>query len=94
MKHVIRLNSKKTYDAQGTFVAVARINHTDMVFADGTPPNESILNYFLELCEMYIDDSNEVNGSNAIDTNTNDANKDVDKLHKCGGAVAVHCKGK
>jgi len=93
------LNSKKTYDAQGTFVAVAHIKHTDMIFADGTPPTDTILNYFLSLCEQYTDDSsevyssnNEVNGSNAIDTNTNSYGKE--KLNTCGGTVAVHCKGK
>jgi len=64
VKHVVRLNSKKTYDAKRTFVAVANIQHTDLVFTDGTPPTDSILKYFLHLCEQYIDDSCDVECTN------------------------------
>ena len=99
VKHVVRLNSKKTYDAKRTFVALANIQHTDLVFTDGTPPSDSILKSFLSLCEQYVDDSceveltnNEKSQSNEITPNTiinSEAN-----VAKYVGAVAVHCKGK
>jgi len=97
VKHVVRLNSKKTYDAKRTFVAVANIQHTDLVFTDGTPPSDSILKYFLRLCEQYIDDNcdvelaNEKSESNEI---SNTIINSEDAIAKCVGAVAVHCKGK
>lgn len=87
VKHVVRLNSKRTYDAKCTFVAAANIQHTDLVFTDGTPPTDSILNIFLNLCEQYVNDD-----SDAINRNKNITNKT--NTSKCGGAVAVHCKGK
>ncbi|XP_060844473.1 dual specificity protein phosphatase CDC14C-like [Rhopalosiphum padi] len=95
VKHVVRLNSKKTYDAKRTFVAVANIQHTDLVFTDGTPPSDSILKYFLRLCEQYIDDNcdvelaNEKSESNEI---SNTIINSEDAIAKCVGAVAVHCK--
>lgn len=99
VKHVVRLNSKKTYDAKRTFVAVANIQHTDLVFTDGTPPSDSILKIFLRLCEQYIDDNcdvectnNEKSESSEIFPNTT-INSEVDTA-KYVGAVAVHCKGK
>lgn len=58
-----------------------------MVFTDGTPPTDSILNNFLNLCEQYInDDLDAINRNKNINGKTN--------TFKCGDAVAVHCKGK
>lgn len=57
VKHVVRLNNKRTYDAKRTFVEVANIQHSDMVFTDGTPPTDAILRGFLNLCERYIGDA-------------------------------------
>lgn len=97
VKHVVRLNSKRTYDAKRTFVEVANIQHTDMIFTDGTPPTDLILKHFLRLCEQYIDESsetlntNEINDLNTITTNKNTNSEIV--ADKCVGAVAVHCKG-
>lgn len=77
-------------------MAVANIQHTDMVFTDGTPPSDLILQKFLRLCEQYIDDCPKVESTNVLNrepsiaTNENgeaSANQNV-------GAVAVHCKGK
>ncbi|XP_025206218.1 dual specificity protein phosphatase CDC14C isoform X2 [Melanaphis sacchari] len=95
VKHVVRLNSKKTYDAKSTFVAVANIQHTDLVFTDGTPPSDSILKVFLRLCEQYIDDNidhinNEKSEANDIIPNTTINSED--NTAKYIGAVAVHCK--
>jgi len=94
---VVRLNSKRTYDAKRTFVEVANIQHTDMVFTDGTPPTDTILNNFLNLCEEYIEDvsvvdrtNSEITEPNAIDMNVN---SDIGSVINCIGAVAVHCKG-
>lgn len=98
IKHVVRLNSKKTYDAKCTFVAVANIQHTDMFFTDGTTPTDLILTAFLRLCEQYVDDgsdfestSDEVNKQHLVTSNQNQ--NDVCAA-KCTGAVAIHCKGK
>lgn len=99
VKHVVRLNSKKTYDAKRTFVAVANIQHTDLIFTDGTPPSDTILKYFLRLCEQYIDDSCEVEHTNNEKCESNEItpniiiNNEVN-IDKHAGAVAVHCKGK
>lgn len=96
VKHVVRLNSKKTYDAKRTFVAVANIQHSDLVFTDGTPPTDSILNYFLRLCEEYINDDSEVECANN-EIGKFDANNTItiiNNVTKSPGAVAVHCKGK
>jgi len=86
VKHVVRLNNKRTYDAKRTFVEAANIQHSDMVFTDGTPPTDAILGGFLNLCERYVGDvtdarraNGETTGPTVVDT---------------GGAVAVHCKGK
>lgn len=75
---------------------MANIQHTDMVFTDGTPPTDTILQSFLSVCEQYIDTNdnseseckNETEESSIISTNSNICNG------KCEGAVAVHCKGK
>lgn len=92
VKHVIRLNGNNTYNAEQTFVAVANIQHTDLNFTDGTPPEDYIVNNFLYICEQYIHDgvevespNDEINGLSAIIFQTNSP--------KCGSAVAVHCKG-
>lgn len=99
IKHVVRLNSKNTYDARRTFVEAANIQHTDLIFTDGTPPTDAILNKFLDLCEQYIEDipevkymNNEITGPNAID-NTKRVNDETSSAFNCVGAVAVHCKG-
>lgn len=99
VKHVVRLNSKKTYDAKRTFIELANIQHTDLVFTDGTPPSDSILKGFLHLCEQYIDDSCEVECINneKIESNEITPNKILNSeanVAKYIGAVAVHCKGK
>lgn len=77
-------------------MAIANIQHTDMIFPDGTPPSDSILNKFLRLCEQYIDENaegifqnNEMNESNITTTNTS-----INTNASSAGAVAVHCKGK
>lgn len=95
VKHVVRLNSKKTYDAKRTFVEVANIQHTDMIFTDGTPPTDLILKHFLRLCEQYIDESSVLSSNNEVNySNTNTKNKNSEVVaDKCVGAVAVHCKG-
>lgn len=100
----MRLNCKKTYDAKRTFVAVANIEHADMIFTDGTPPPNPILKSFLRLCEQYIDDGrlvnerpiNEIVEPNAIGTNksTNKSTNSEGGVTECSGVVAVHCKGK
>jgi hypothetical protein len=66
-----------------------------MVFTDGTPPTDSILDCFLCLCEQYINENsnvvsmnNEIKDSNTITTNTN-----INSKVNVAGAVAVHCKG-
>lgn len=68
-----------------------------MIFTDGTPPSDSILNSFLCLCEQYIDENaegvltnNEMNES-SIQTTTN---TNINTKASTAGAVAVHCKGK
>jgi len=86
------------YDAQRTFVAVANIQHTDMIFTDGTPPSVAILNNFLRLCEQYTDNSSEVKCTNSElkiipNVNTNENSNGNDSTTNCDGAVAVHCKG-
>lgn len=80
-------------------MAVANIQHTDMVFTDGTPPSDLILKKFLRLCEQYIDDSSEVESTNIIinEPNVTFTNKNGNgetSATKNVGAVAVHCKGK
>lgn len=99
MKHVVRLNSKNTYNAKSTFVAIANIQHTDLYFTDGTSPPKSILKQFLHLCEQYQDDncgdectSNNISDSNVTNTNLNITNHST--VDERVGAVAVHCKGK
>lgn len=94
VKHIVRLNGKRTYDAENTFVKVANINHVDLGFEDGTSPPDNILNEFFNTCDQYIDDgyddqcsNNEMCESNANNTNFNNSNK-------LGSAVAIHCKGK
>lgn len=99
VKHVVRLNSKKTYDAKRTFVAVANIQHTDLIFTDGTPPSDSILKCFLHLCEQYIDDSCEVEHTDNEKSESNDITRNIiinneTNVPNHAGAVAVHCKGK
>lgn len=96
VKHVVRLNSKRTYDAKRTFVDAANIQHTDLFFTDGTPPPDSILKNFLCLCEQYLDDncndeliSKNMSESSVVNKNINNKSSAV----KCDGAVAVHCKG-
>ncbi|VVC42791.1 Hypothetical protein CINCED_3A023821, partial [Cinara cedri] len=94
VKHVVRLNCKKTYDAKRTFVAVANIQHTDMVFTDGTPPPSAILKSFLHLCEHYnveVFKGERTNDEpNLIITNKSTNSEAI--INKCAGAVAVHCK--
>lgn len=96
VKHVVRLNSKRTYDAKRTFVDVANIKHTDMIFTDGTPPSDAILQLFLKLCAQYIDDISEVectNKQSELDVTKNTiTSSEISSTH-CVGAVAVHCKG-
>lgn len=99
VKHVVRLNSKKTYDAKRTFVAVANIQHTDLIFTDGTPPSDSILKCFLHLCEQYIDDSCEVKLTNNEKSESSEITPNIiinneTNVANHAGAVAVHCKGK
>lgn len=94
---MVRLNSKRTYDAKRTFVDVANIKHTDMVFTDGTPPSDAILQLFLNLCAQYIDDISEVECTNnkisESDVTKNTITSSEDGSANCVGAVAVHCKG-
>lgn len=97
VKHVVRLNSKKTYDAKRTFVTVANIQHTDLIFTDGTPPSDAILKYFLRLCEQYIDDNCEVESTNNEKSELNEITPNIiinseANVAKYAGAVAVHCK--
>jgi len=99
VKHVVRLNSKKTYDAKHTFVAEANIQHTDLIFTDGTPPSDTILKSFLDICEQYIDDSCEVEHANNEKCESNECTPNIiinneANVGKHAGAVAVHCKGK
>lgn len=99
VKHVVRLNSKKTYDAKRTFVTVANIQHTDLIFTDGTPPSDAILKCFLRLCEQYIDDNFEVEHTNNVKSELNEITPNLTinseaNVAKYAGAVAVHCKGK
>lgn len=92
IKHIIRLNGNNSYNAEQTFVAVAKIQHTDLNFTDGTPPEDYIVNNFLYICEQYIHDgvvvespNDERNRLSAIIFQTNPS--------KYGSTVAVHCKG-
>lgn len=80
-------------------MAVANIQHTDMVFADGTPPSDLVLKKFLRLCEQYIYDCPEVESTNVMinEPNVITANENVNDDASSTinvGAVAVHCKGK
>lgn len=61
-----------------------------MVFTDGTPPTDSILDCFLCLCEQYMNEnSNDVSMNNEI----KDSNTSINNKVNVAGAVAVHCKG-
>lgn len=62
-----------------------------MIFTDGTPPSDSILQSFLNVCEQYINDSSELESKNNEITLPN---KIITNTNKSEGAVAVHCKGK
>lgn len=89
VKHVVRLNGP-TYNGQRTFVDEANIQFADMPMSDGFPPSDVAISFFFSLCEQYIDDPLQ-SSNNAINEppENNGGN-----TFKCGGAVAVHCKGK
>lgn len=64
-----------------------------MVFTDGTPPTDSILQSFFSVCEQYINDSFELECNNDMcESNIITTNSKVSK-GKFEGAVAIHCKG-
>ncbi|XP_050434211.1 dual specificity protein phosphatase CDC14C-like [Adelges cooleyi] len=100
VKHVVRLNNKRTYDAKSTFVAAGNIDHTDMFFPDGTPPSDAILSQFLNLCEEFLDDfpneecTPEKTDPQDIDSQFSTSNSSVENgiCRATKGAVAVHCK--
>jgi len=100
VKHIVRLNGRRVYDAQSTFVAVAKINHVDLGFEDGCPPSDKIIDQFFNICDQYIDDSFDVESSSndmsESNTNTNLKSEASSGANppKLGSAVAVHCKGK
>lgn len=74
---------------------MANIQHTDLIFTDGTPPPNAILKSFLRLCEQYNEEgkrkNDEMTEPNGIFTNI--SSNSEDSINKCTGAVAVHCKG-
>lgn len=95
------MNGRRVYNAQKTFVAVAKINHVDLGFEDGSPPSDNIIDKFFDICDQYIDDSydveyssNEMSESNASNTNFDTEATSGSNPPKLGSAVAVHCKSK
>lgn len=59
VKHIVRLNNKMLYDANRTFVEVAKIQHTDLFFTDGTHPSDPIIDHFLHISEQFLDENND-----------------------------------
>jgi len=94
------LNGRRFYNAQKTFVAVAKINHVNLDFEDGGLPSDKIIDQFFNICDQYIDDSYDVEYSNndmsesKTNTNFNSEASSGASPPKLGSAVAVHCKGK
>ncbi|XP_050426218.1 dual specificity protein phosphatase CDC14C-like [Adelges cooleyi] len=96
VKHVIRLNSKRVYNAKRTFVATGHIDHTDLIFPDGTSPTDLIVLRFLCLCEDFLDDFSTKDGMDQQGTTsqspTSESLVENNVSRSTKGAVAVHCK--